>query len=88
MTDTIFTVVVSSITGLVTFFLGAAKQKKEVENMSLQNIQASLDIYKVIIDDLKSEITTLLSRIDELEAKIDEMKTNEEQLRKLLKEKK
>ena len=78
----------SAITGVVSFFFGVQKSKKEVESMALTNIQSSIDIYKVIIDDLKGEITILLSKVDELEAKIDELKQENEELRKMLKNKK
>ena len=87
MNEYVMTLVGSAIAGVVSFFLGVQKTKKEVEGMSLTNIQTSLDIYKVIIDDLKGEITILLGKVDELEAKIDELKNENEELREMLKSK-
>ena len=86
MNEYVMTLVGSTIAGIVSFFLGVQKTKKEVEGMALTNVQTSLDIYKVIIDDLKVEITTLLLKVDDLENKIDELKQENEQLREQLRE--
>ena len=88
MNDTIFTVVVSSITGLVTFFLGAAKQKRETEQIGLTNVEKSLNIYTTIIDDLKSQIEELLEKVDTLEEKVEELKQENHELKEMLRQKK
>lgn len=84
MNDTIFTVVVSSITGLVTFFLGAAKQKRETEQIGLTNVEKSLEIYTTVIDNLKDQIEELLEKVDVLEAKVEELKDENHELKEML----
>lgn len=83
--DTFFTLLVSSITGVVTFLVGQRRAKREIESLALDNINKSLDIYNKIIDSLKDEIIELTKRVKELETKIDDLKTENESLRNMLK---
>ncbi len=78
------TVVASSITGIITFFIGQRRAKKEIEGLALNNIERSLDIYNKIIEDLKDQVTSLLDKVDELEKKIDELKDENYSLRDML----
>lgn len=78
------TIIASSITGIVTFFLGVRKTKKEIESMALDNLEKSIGVYGLIIEDLKQEITELLKKVDDLENKIDELKIENQQLKILL----
>lgn len=84
MDNTILTVIASSITGVVTFFVGVAKTKKELESMALANVEKSLDIYSTIIDDLKGQIKDLLKKVDELESKIEELRQENHELKIML----
>ena len=84
MDNTILALITSSITGVVTFFIGVAKTKKELEGMALNNVEKSLDIYSVIIDDLKNQIKDLLVKVDELEDKIEELRKENHQLKIML----
>ena len=86
MNEYILTLVGSVFTGVVSFFLGVQKSKKEVESMALTNIQTSIDIYKVIIEDLKGEIGILLFKVDELEKKVEELKNENHELKEMLRE--
>ena len=86
MDDSIFTLLASSITGISTFFIGRNRAKKELENMSLSNMEKSIEIYNTIIEDLKSQIEELLSKVDILEIKIEELKVENHELKKMLKE--
>ena len=88
MTDTIFTVMVSSITGIFTFFLGIAKQKRESDSIGLTNVEKSLTIYTTIITDLKGQIEELLVKVDELEAKVEELREENQELKEMLRNKK
>lgn len=84
----IVTVLISSVTGIITFFVGHRRARKEVESMALDNIGKSLDIYNKIIDSLKDEIMELTTKVKELEEKIDNLKTENESLRDMLKDRK
>jgi peptidoglycan hydrolase CwlO-like protein len=79
------TFVISSITGLITFFFGLKRGKREVEGIALQNIEKSLEIYQNIIDDLNIRVMALMGKVDDLETKIDELKKENSVLREMLK---
>lgn len=81
----LLTIVSSALTGIITFFVGVQKTKKEVESMSINNIEKSLDVYKLIIDDLRSQVIVLLDKVDVLEAKIDELQKENMELKQMLK---
>jgi len=86
MDNTLFTVISSAITGIVTFFLGAKKQKLENESSSLTNIEHSISVYKIIIDDLKTQIKELLVKVNELEAKVDSLTQENHELKDMLRQ--
>jgi predicted RNase H-like nuclease (RuvC/YqgF family) len=80
-------VIIPAITGLLTFFLGQQRGKKEIESISLQNLEKSVQIYQTIIQDLKEEITSLNKKVDELQGKVDEMMKENHELKKTLSKK-
>lgn len=79
------TVVVSSITGFITYFLGRRKERKELDNLTLLNLEKSVSIYQIIIDDLKKEVQQLNDKIDKLEAKVEELLKENTELKALMK---
>ena len=87
MNDTIITVLVSSVTGIVTFFMGVSKTKKEVEDMSLNNIKKSIDIYNRIIDDMRKQIDELTEEISQLRDRVEELHTENQELKDMLRKK-
>jgi len=80
-------VVIPAITGLLTFFLGQQRGKKEIESITLTNLEKSLEIYVSIIQSLKAEIESLNNKVDELQGKVDEMMKENHQLKKMLENK-
>ena len=82
-----WTVLASALSGVVSFFVGQQRAKKEVESLSLNNIEKSLDIYNHIIDDLKGQIEELLSKVDMLEKKVDELHKENSELKEMLRKK-
>lgn len=88
MNTTVITILVSSITGIVTFFMGVQRTKKEVESMTLSNLEKSIDIYARVISDLKLEIEDLKTEITELKAQISNLSTENHELREMLRNKK
>lgn len=82
-----YTIIIPAITGFFTFILGQQRGKKEVESISLQNLEKSVQIYLTLIQSLKDEIESLNSKVEGLQSKVDEMMTENEKLRKLLSEK-
>jgi len=88
MNTTIITILVSSITGIVTFFMGVQRTKKEVESMTLTNLEKSIDIYARVISDLKVEIEELKSEITELKAQVSNLSKENHELKQMLRNKK
>ena len=84
MNDTIFTLVASVITGISTFFIGRQRAKKEIEGMTLVNVEKSLSIYQVIISDLSNQVEELLGKVDLLETKVDELRVENQELKEML----
>jgi len=84
MNDTFFTLVASVITGISTFFIGRQRAKKEIEGMTLVNVEKSLSIYQVIISDLSNQVEELLGKVDLLETKVDELRVENQELKDML----
>ena len=84
-TETFLTFLISTITGVVTFFIGHKKAKAELETTMLANIERSVTIYQTIINDMKDEIVYLNKKIDELEVKVDALLKENETLKSMLK---
>lgn len=84
MNDTFFTLAASVITGISTFFIGRQRAKKEIEGMTLVNVEKSLTIYQTIIEDLKGQVEELLNKVNTLEDKVDELKAENSELKEML----
>lgn len=80
-------IIIPAITGFLTFLLGQQRGKKEIESISLQNLETSIKIYQTIINDLKEEITSLNDKVDMLQTKVDEMMEENHNLKKMLSKK-
>jgi len=76
----------TSITGFVTFLLGIRKGRAETESVLLLNLEKSINIYQTIIDDMKVEIKSLNEKIDDLEKKVGTLLEENHELKKLMKE--
>ena len=87
MDNTMITGLIAILTGVGSFIIGQFKAKREIESMTITNVQKSVDVYRLLIDDLKGEITELLIKVEELEKKIDELHTENTQLREMLSKK-
>ena len=72
------------ISALVGWFIGKRKSEAETDNVVLKNLEASVNLYREIIQDLKTEIEALNVKILELENKIDILHNENIKLKKLL----
>jgi peptidoglycan hydrolase CwlO-like protein len=84
MESYLMSIISSSITGVITYFVGLNRAKKETDNLTLSNIEKSISIYQTIVDDLKKEIMTLNSKVKDLEEKIDDLMSENHNLKKML----
>jgi hypothetical protein len=66
--------------------LGHNRAKKETESVILVNLEKSISIYQVIINDLKLQMVDMNKKINELETKVDELLVENNNLTNLLKE--
>ena len=86
MDSNIITVAIALVTSITSFIFGQHKAKREIESMTITNVQKSVDVYREIIEDLRGEVSELLIKVNQLEDKIDELHSENSQLRKMLKE--
>ena len=82
--STVLTVISTAVAAVTSWFVGVRKTRKELESMSLNNIEKSIEIYAVIIDNLKDEVKEMMLKIDVLEDKIDALTKENFELHKLL----
>ena len=81
----ILTLIMTSVTGFLTFLLGQQRGKKEIESITLKNLEDSIGIYKTIIDDLRLEISLLNDKVSSLQKKVDELMDENHKLQEMLK---
>ena len=78
------TILTTTVTGFLTFLLGQQRGKKEVESITLSNLEKSIEIYKTIIDDLREEISILNEKVSLLQGKVDELMEENHKLQKMV----
>jgi peptidoglycan hydrolase CwlO-like protein len=84
--ENIISLLITTITGVITYFLGHNRAKKETESVILVNLEKSISIYQMIINDLKLQMVDMNKKINELETKVDELLAENNNLTNLLKE--
>ena len=70
------------VTTLIGYFVGYRKSKNEIEGGRLENLEKSIRIYQVVIDDLSKKIEELTSHIVRLETTIDSLKQENTKLKR------
>ena len=71
MNEGIILIISNALTAAASFFVGRRKTEADIDNAILNNLAASINIYKTIIDDLKEEIHQLNLKVEQLEKKVD-----------------
>lgn len=74
-------IVITIITTLIGYFVGYRKSKNEVEGGRLENLEKSIHIYQVVIDDLGKKVEELTIQIAKLENMIDGLKKENKRLK-------
>jgi hypothetical protein len=71
MNTELLLIISNALTGIAGWFVGKRKQQADTDNQVLRNLELSINIYKNIIDDLKTEIHELNNKIQQLEKKVE-----------------
>ena len=85
--ENIWMFISSALTGIAGWAVGRRKSAAETDNIVLANLESSVNLYKLIIDNLRDEIQLLNGKMEQMEKKIDELTAENKKLRTLLKEK-
>ncbi len=82
MNTELLLIISNALTGIAAWVVGRRKSNAETDNQVLKNLELSIQLYKNIIDDLKSEIHELNHKIDTLEKKVEELMSENRKLKK------
>ena len=69
-------------TTAIGYFVGYKKSQNEIEGGRLENLEKSIKIYQVIIDDMGKKVEELTSHINKLEKRIEELMAENRKLKK------
>jgi predicted RNase H-like nuclease (RuvC/YqgF family) len=75
-------IILTIVTTLIGYFVGYKKSQNEIEGGRLENLEKSIRIYQVVIDDLSKKVEELTGHIVRLEATIDSLKKENQKLKK------
>ena len=82
MNDYIYQIIGAIATTIIGYVAGFRKSKNEIEGGRLENMEKSLKVYQLIIDDLSKKVEELTNHIVRLEATIESLKQENKQLKK------
>lgn len=74
-------IILTIVTSGIGYFIGYKKSKNEIEGGRLENLEKSIKIYQVIIDDLGKKVEELTAHIVRLETTIDSLKKENRKLK-------
>jgi peptidoglycan hydrolase CwlO-like protein len=82
MNNELILIISNLLTGIAGWFVGRKKQQADTDNTVLRNLELSINIYKNIIDDLKTEIHELNIKVQDLEKRVNELMAENRKLKK------
>jgi FtsZ-binding cell division protein ZapB len=74
-------IIMTVVTTAIGYFVGYKKSQNEVEGGRLENLEKSIRIYQVVIDDLSKKVEELTAHIVRLETTIDGLKQENNKLK-------
>ena len=81
MNDYIYQIIGAIATTIIGYVVGFRKSKNEIEGGRLENMEKSLKVYQIIIDDLSRKVEELSTHIVRLEQTIESLKKENKQLK-------
>ena len=82
MNEYIYQIIGAVATTIIGYVAGFRKSKNEIEGGRLENMEKSLKVYQLIIDNLSKKVEELTGHIVRLEATIDSLKQENNKLKK------
>lgn len=80
--ETLITILGSNVVvGIFSYVTGKRKSSAETDNIILDGLEKSINLYREIVEDLKKEIESLNGKVQVLEAKIEELIKENHQLK-------
>lgn len=79
--DKIIYLVSTAGVSMITYLMGTRKRQLDYESVKLSNLEKSLSIYQVMIQDMSSKIEQLTKKIDELETTVERLYKENKQLK-------
>lgn len=64
-------IILTTFTAIIGYIFGYKKNQNDIENGRLDNLEKSIKVYQVLVDDLSNRIETLSVHIAKLESQID-----------------
>lgn len=64
-------IILTTFTAIIGYIFGYKKNQNDIENGRLDNLEKSIKVYQVLVDDLSGRIETLSVHIAKLESQID-----------------
>lgn len=81
MKDLLLIIIPSAFSSIIAYILGYKKNVTEVNGTRLDNLEKSINVYNVIIDDMANKIEHLTGEIAKLEARIEELLAENKKLK-------
>lgn len=82
MKDVLLQILLAAGTGLVGFIFGWRKNNVDICGARLDELEKSIKVYNVIIDDMSKKIEELTAHINKLETRIKELMSENKTLKK------
>ena len=74
-------IIMTVFTTAIGYFVGYKKSQNEIEGGRLENLEKSIRIYQIVIDDLSKKVEELTTHIVRLESTIDGLKKENNKLK-------
>lgn len=75
-------IIMTVVTTAIGYVVGYKKSQTELEGGRLENLEKSIKIYQVIIDDMGKKVEELTSHINKLEKRIEELMAENRKLKR------
>ena len=78
--EMVISAIVAALTGISGLWYGSKKQKLDLQSQAYENILKQIEVYEVIIDNLRQEVHTLITKVEEQQKVIRELEASVEEL--------